>query len=131
MPTPASKAPQRRFFPLSHGWLKLWLTLGGGAALCLVWLLRLPCPFFALTGLPCATCGMTRAWSAVFHGNLSDAFSFHPLFWAAPVLYAYGLADGHLLGRPRLDRVILGGLVTAFLLLGIGRWLIPSWSGNL
>lgn len=131
MPSPCAKAPRRRLFRISHGWLKLWLTLGGGAALFLAWLFRLPCPFFALTGLPCATCGMTRAWSAVFHGNLSAAFALHPLFWTVPFFYVYGLADGRLLGRPRVDKAILSGLTVAFLLLGIGRWLIPGWSGNL
>jgi len=37
------------------------------------------CPFRALTGLPCATCGMTRAFVRLAHGDLSGAVGASPL----------------------------------------------------
>ena len=37
------------------------------------------CPFRAVTGYPCLTCGATRCAIAFFHGNLSLAWSWNPL----------------------------------------------------
>ena len=37
------------------------------------------CPFRALTGLPCPGCGMTRAFCALGHGDLSGAFGYNAL----------------------------------------------------
>lgn len=37
------------------------------------------CPFRALTGLPCATCGMTHAFVALAHGDPGGAWSASPL----------------------------------------------------
>ena len=39
----------------------------------------LRCPFRALTGLPCLTCGGTRAMAALARGDLQAALSFNPL----------------------------------------------------
>jgi hypothetical protein len=48
--------------------------------------LHLECPFRAVTGLPCASCGMTHAFVALSRGDLAGA-------WAASPLGA-GLAGG-------------------------------------
>ncbi len=37
------------------------------------------CPFRALTGLPCASCGMTHAFVALAHGDVAGAWSASPL----------------------------------------------------
>ena len=50
------------------------------------------CLFNLVTGLPCMTCGLTRAFHAISLGNLRDAMAYHPL---SPFLY--GLAISHLL----------------------------------
>lgn len=38
----------------------------------------MPCNFFALTGLECPSCGMTRACCAFAHGRFADAWHYHP-----------------------------------------------------
>jgi hypothetical protein len=37
------------------------------------------CPFLAVTGYPCLTCGATRCAIALLHGNLPLAWSWNPL----------------------------------------------------
>ncbi len=37
------------------------------------------CPFARATGHACPGCGMTRALSALLHGRVPDAWSYHPL----------------------------------------------------
>jgi hypothetical protein len=38
-----------------------------------------PCPFRALTGIPCLSCGTTRAALAVLHGDIVNALAINPL----------------------------------------------------
>jgi hypothetical protein len=62
----------------------IWLTLSLAAlAGGLVWRsigLGWPqCPFLAMTGWPCMTCGATRATIAFLQGNFLQAFSWNPL----------------------------------------------------
>ncbi len=45
----------------------------------------LQCPIRHLTGIPCPTCGMTRAFMALARGNLNEAVTYH-LF--SPLLFA-------------------------------------------
>lgn len=43
------------------------------------WLPALPdCPFKTVTGLPCATCGLTRCVLALGEGKWREAFYWHP-----------------------------------------------------
>lgn len=44
------------------------------------------CPIRLLTGIPCPGCGLSRAFLALLHLDLAGAFSFHPMFWAVPIL---------------------------------------------
>ena len=70
-------------------WRVPWVALGSGGGLALgflgvrlhaLGLLPLPaCPFKALTGLPCATCGLTRWALALGAGDWRMAFHWHPL----------------------------------------------------
>ncbi len=41
------------------------------------------CPFLAITGFPCLTCGATRATIAFLHGNFSLAWWWNPLAFVA------------------------------------------------
>lgn len=49
------------------------------------------CPFHALTGLPCPTCGVTRAVLALLRGDASGALQANPL---GAVVAAAGLLGG-------------------------------------
>jgi len=66
-----------------------------------------PCFFKQLTGLPCATCGLTRMARALAGGDLAGAFHWHPvaaaLLLAAPLAAVWDLYLGWR-GRP-LPRV--------------------------
>jgi hypothetical protein len=56
--------------------------------------LHLACPFRALTGLPCATCGMTHAFVHLAHGQLAEAMRSSPLgALLALGAWAYAVAD--------------------------------------
>jgi hypothetical protein len=63
------------------------------------------CPFHALTGLPCLTCGATRAVEALVRGDAKASLRLHPLvvpgIAAATIYVPYALAAAHL-GVPRL-----------------------------
>lgn len=49
-------------------------------------LVGIGCPILFLTGIPCAGCGMTRAWASVLHGHFHRAFYYHPLYWTVPLM---------------------------------------------
>jgi hypothetical protein len=65
-------------------WLAVSATsIAGGAG----WLaMSLPwprCPFLAVTGLPCVTCGATRSTIAFLHGDFLSALRWNPLAFVA------------------------------------------------
>lgn len=65
-------------------WLAVSVAaLAGGAAWLAVGLAWPQCPFLAVTGLPCLTCGATRATIAFLHGNFPLALSWNPLAFVA------------------------------------------------
>lgn len=94
--------------------------------------LRLPpCLFHRVTGMACATCGMTRMARAFADGDLGAAFHWHPVA-AALVLLAplAALADLWLAHRGRpfpvlpdtvASRVLVAGLFAATWALQIAR----------
>src|SRR5437764_12971013 len=65
-------------------WLVVSVTAALGGA---IWLrLGLPtlrCPFLAVTGYPCLTCGATRCAIAFLHGDPFLAWSWNPLAFVA------------------------------------------------
>ncbi len=115
----------------SFGHAEVFALLGAASFLAarLLPLLDVPwlCPFRALTGLPCATCGMTHAFVHLAHGEVASALAASP-FGAllAAGAWAYALADlGRLaLGRPwpRLGTGAARGLAA---LAGVG--LLANW----
>jgi hypothetical protein len=73
-------------------WLGVSVT---GAALAAAWFaVRLPwpqCNFRALFGIPCFTCGSTRAALALLHGDVAAGWAWNPL--ATIALFAVALFD--------------------------------------
>lgn len=41
------------------------------------------CPFQLVTGVPCPTCGITRATRLALQGDFTGATHLHPLWWLA------------------------------------------------
>jgi hypothetical protein len=79
---------RRRLSPGEFKHELVWLTLSMAAlAAGAVWLhFDFPwpaCPFLAITGYPCLTCGATRCTIALLHGNLVGAFWWNPLAMVA------------------------------------------------
>jgi hypothetical protein len=48
------------------------------------------CPFRAITGIPCPTCGTTHAAVALLHGDLTAALAANPLASLAGLAFAVG-----------------------------------------
>ena len=82
------------------------------------------CPFRALTGFPCPTCGGTRALAALARGNLPESLAMNPLLSLAAlaVLAAAGTSLARriaarpairLLLSPRDHRILRIGCVVA------------------
>jgi hypothetical protein len=65
-------------------WLMVSVTAGTLGLLALRLGLQWPrCPFLAITGFPCLTCGATRATIAFLHGDFSLAWWWNPLAFVA------------------------------------------------
>lgn len=99
------------------GGLPLGAILAGIAALgaVAVVVLRLDalpftvCFFKFVTGLPCATCGSTRALGRLFHGDLAGAFGMNPLAALGMLgLLPWAVADLALMTRGRAFGLELG-----------------------
>ena len=74
----------RRIPPAEFNHELIWLTVSVAAAIGgTIWLRlgfpTLRCPFLAVTGYPCLTCGATRCAVAFLHGNFSTAWLWNPL----------------------------------------------------
>ena len=95
------------------------------------------CPFRALTGLPCPGCGMTRAFCALGHGDLSGAFGYNALapfvFAAALLVWAHALATVLKLERPRaaLERLKPTQRAAGFMLAVTLAWWVVRLSAGL
>jgi len=48
------------------------------------------CPFRAITGVPCPTCGTTHAALALLNGRVGDSFAANPLAAAAGIAFLLG-----------------------------------------
>ena len=69
--------------------LKLYaaLALIGGVAVGLPLLTNVgPCIIYAVIGLPCPACGLTRAYLYLLTEGISYALFFHPLFFLIPFI---------------------------------------------
>jgi hypothetical protein len=112
-----------------------WLAAGGvfaAAGIRLAHLDRLPfpvCTFRALTGLPCMSCGSTRAMGLLGRLEPAAAFRMQPLATVAALLVlVWGLADLALLFRRRalrLECTQREGMVLTWTALGL---VLANWA---
>lgn len=94
------------------------------------------CAFLLLTDLPCLTCGMTRSWVSLVHGDVLQALAWNPAGALLCVITAFGAiyAGARQLGAPalRVDstrlerRLVRFGVVFAMAL----NWLYVASSGR-
>jgi uncharacterized protein DUF2752 len=113
------------------GAIFLGIAVVGAAAVAVLHLDRLPilvCMFRAATGIPCLTCGATRAAGLLAMGDVAGALAMNPLATlGALALVPWGLADLALFARgkallvevtPPAARAMRGLAVAAV----VGNW---------
>ena len=71
----------------------IFLTVGIAGLLASNLFRRSICLFRFLFGIPCPACGMTRAHISLFHGDIENAFWYHPLFWIPALICVLSLFD--------------------------------------
>jgi hypothetical protein len=97
----------------------LWKTavLGGVVLLALArYFWGGECPVLHHWGIPCLSCGLTRAWIACLSGNVAGAFGYHFMFPAVPILALYFYRNGKVFPWRWFDRLVLGGIAAGFVL---------------
>lgn len=70
-----------------HPIIVIAVTLAAAVLVAARHYLGISCPINAHLGIPCLTCGMTRATIAAMRLDFRSAFGYHPLFWTLPILY--------------------------------------------
>jgi hypothetical protein len=116
---------------------RLWLSIAlAGAALVVFWIAagheELPlilCPFRTITGIPCLTCGGTRALLALVRGDLGTALFWNPLVACAGVVGAAWLvyaAAVTIFRAPRL-RIRLGERERTLCHAGVWAVVASNW----
>ena len=92
---------------------RLWLSVAlAGAALAVLWvaagheeLPRVICPFRHFTGIPCITCGGTRAILALTRGDVQAAIVWNPLVAIAAIAALAWLAYAAIVTALRAPRL--------------------------
>lgn len=107
----------------------LLLLLVGGALVFWV-IMRWPCVFRTVTGVPCPGCGLSRAWLAALRLDFGAAFGYHPMFWSIPVLVLYALFDGQIFKSRWLNFGILALLLGSITVCYVIR-LVSYLSGDM
>ena len=65
------------------------------------------CLIRGLTGVPCPSCGMSRAIIAFINGDIINAFRFHPLFWLPFILFILIVFK-----RKFFKQIIIGAIIS-------------------
>ncbi len=120
-------------------WLAAGVAAIVAAAILRVWMpaddaLGTTCVMRRVFGLPCPTCGLTRAFSALAHGDWARASALHPLaplvaaeFALAWALWGVAIARG---AWPVPRRVTIATLIATGALLA-GVWMMRLVAGTL
>ncbi|TYQ18026.1 UNVERIFIED_CONTAM: uncharacterized protein DUF2752 [Acetivibrio alkalicellulosi] len=79
---------------------------------------RSVCLFLNFTGIPCPSCGMTRAFISLFRGDLAGAFNYHPLF----IMPAAIVIINH--KKIRSNKVLYNRLILLFIVILLAVYVI-------
>ena len=80
------------------------------------------CPIKYITGISCAGCGMSRAWIALLHFNIHDAFMYHPLFFLPPVVVIVMLLKSKI--NIKIYKIFMFTIAGAFVIVYLYRMFI-------
>jgi hypothetical protein len=88
-------------------------------------------PFHFMSRIPSPSCGLTRSWSHLLHGDISTGLAYHPL-GPLTLVIAVLLVLGIDRRFPRLkaaasSRPVLAALFVTFM----GVWLVRLWTGSI
>jgi len=93
-------------------WQKLAILVLIGVVAIAMWFLETGCLIKSFFGIPCMTCGMTRAFFALINGNFAESFELHPMLLSVPVLVLIFLFSDKLLkSKVRIPTIILTVLI--------------------
>lgn len=90
----------------------------------LMYISNIQCLIKEVIGLPCPTCGMTRAWVSVLRLDFKEAFWWHPLFPIA-ILILYLLIDND--NPRRWFQILLASTVVLLTVVFIVRLMHSGW----
>lgn len=80
------------------------------------------CPIKYITGISCAGCGMSRAWIALLHFNINEAFMYHPLFFLPPVVVIVMLLKSKI--NIKFYKIFMSTIAGAFVIVYLYRMFI-------
>lgn len=82
------------------------------------------CPIKYITGISCAGCGMSRAWIALLHFNIHEAFMYHPLFFLPPVVVIFMLLKSKI--NIKFYKIFMLTMAGAFVIVYLYRMFIGT-----
>ena len=82
------------------------------------------CPIKYITGISCAGCGMSRAWIALLHFNIHEAFMYQPLFFLPPVVVIFMLLKSKI--NIKFYKIFMFTMAGAFVIVYLYRMFIGT-----
>ena len=82
------------------------------------------CPIKYITGLSCAGCGMSRAWIALLHFIIHEAFMYHLLFLLPPVVVIFMLLKSKI--NIKFYKIFMFTMAGAFVIVYLYRMFIGT-----
>ena len=90
------------------------------------------CPLLSIVGIPCPSCGMTRAVLAVLNGDFRTAVYYHPLFFVPAILpFLYIRRKGSYVFKSRIRNGVVLGLLALLIITWILRLILGMPDTNL
>lgn len=89
---------------------------------------RIPCVFKTITGLPCPTCGATRALKSLFQFDIVSAFLWNPMLFLAGIAFIAWVVYGFYMSfSGKKAKIILTGKEKRFLRWGVVILILFDW----